>query len=55
MEARIIEAAEGMEFHRIHDGMNMGAVIFLGIDYSTGIPREDMPEYYVQVLSVEGG
>ena len=42
----IIRADEGMTFVRIHDGFEMGEEIYLGIDYSTGEPREDKPEYY---------
>ena len=41
-----ITASEGMTFVRIHDGFEMGDQIYLGIDYSTGEPREDLPEYY---------
>ena len=41
-----ITASEGMTFVRIHDGFEMGEEIYLGIDYSTGEPREDKPEYY---------
>ena len=45
-ENNIIIASEGMTFVRIHDGFEMGDEIYLGIDYSTGEPREDKPEYY---------
>jgi len=38
-------------FRRIHDGFIMGNEIILGKDYSTGIEREDLPEYYEEVLS----
>jgi hypothetical protein len=38
-------------FKRIHDGFIMGNEIVLGKDYSTGIEREDLPEYYEEVLS----
>jgi hypothetical protein len=38
-------------FRRIHDGFIMGNEIVLGKDYSTGIEREDLPEYYEEVLS----
>lgn len=38
-------------FRRIHDGFIMGKEIVLGKDYSTGIEREDLPEYYEEVLS----
>ena len=46
-----ITASEGMTFVRIHDGFEMGKEIYLGIDYSTGEPREDKPEYYEEVLT----
>ena len=45
-----ITASEGMTFVRIHDGFEMGEEIYLGIDYSTGLPRTDLPEYYREVL-----
>ena len=41
-----ITAENGYTFVRIHDGFEMGEEIYLGIDYSTGEPREDKPEYY---------
>jgi len=44
-----IIAAEGNVFRRIHDGFIMGSEIYLGIDYSTGFPREDLPEYYEEI------
>ena len=44
-----ITAKEGMTFVRIHDGFDMGDTIYLGIDYSTGEPRVDKPEYYTEV------
>ena len=46
----IITASEGMTFVRIHDGFEMGEEIYLGIDFSTGEPREDLPEYYREEL-----
>lgn len=45
----IITAEQGKTFRRIHDGFIMGNEIHLGIDYSTGEPREDLPEYYEQI------
>ena len=45
-ENNIITAESGCQFVRIHDNFEMGEVIYLGIDYSTGEPREDKPEYY---------
>jgi hypothetical protein len=44
-----ITAQEGKVFRRIHDGFVMGTEIYLGIDYSTGEPREDLPEYYEEI------
>ena len=44
-----IEAKEGFTFKRIHDGFIMGSIIYLGIDYSTGTTREDLPEYYEEI------
>jgi hypothetical protein len=43
---KTITADEGMIFRRIHDCFEMGNEIALGIDYSTGEAREDLPEYY---------
>lgn len=45
----MITADTGKVFRRIHDGFIMGSVIHLGYDYSTGVKREDLPEYYEQV------
>ena len=39
----------GKKFVRIHDGFEMGNIIYLGIDYSYGKPRADLPKYYVEV------
>jgi hypothetical protein len=44
-----ITAQQGKVFCRIHDGFIMGNEIYLGVDYSTGTPREDKPEYYEEV------
>ena len=49
IEQRIITATEGKVFRRKHDGMMMGDVINLGYDFSTGIERLDLPEYYEEV------
>ena len=46
-----LTADEGKTFIRIHDGYDMGSGIQLGIDTSTGEPREDLPEYYKEVLT----
>jgi hypothetical protein len=40
-------------FRRIHDGFIMGNEIVLGKDYSTGVEREDLPEYYEEVQDPE--
>lgn len=44
-----ITAKEGYVFRRIIDGMIFGNEIYLGIDYSTGEAREDLPEYYEEI------
>lgn len=44
-----ITAQPGKIFIRIHDGMRMGKEIALGVDYSTGTARQDLPEYYKEV------
>ena len=46
-------ADEGKTFIRIHDGYDMGNGIQLGIDMSTGVPREDKVEYYEEVDAPE--
>ena len=48
-----ITAAPGNVFCRIHDGMIFGNEIHLGIDYSTGEPREDKREYYEEIEEPE--
>ena len=45
-----LTADEGKTLIRIHDGYDMGIGIQLGIDMSTGEPREDKVEYYEEVL-----
>jgi hypothetical protein len=45
----IIRAKQNRLFKRIHDGFIMGNEIVLGKDYSTGVEREDLPEYYEEV------
>lgn len=47
-------ADEGKTFIRIHDDYDMGNGIQLGIDTSTGVPREDKPEYYEERDIPEG-
>jgi hypothetical protein len=45
----IIRAKQNRLFKRIHDGFIMGNEIVLGKDYSTGVEREDLPDYYEEV------
>lgn len=45
-----IIANTGYIFQRIHDNFMMDTEIELGMDYSTGIEREDKEEYYRQIL-----
>ena len=43
----------GKKFIRIHDGLEMGNVIYLGIDYSYDRKgRVDLPKYYVEVEDI---
>ena len=43
----------GKKFVRIHDGQEMGNVIYLGIDYSYNKKgREDLPQYYLEIDDV---
>ena len=44
-----LTADKGKTFIRIHDGYDMGRGIQLGIDISTGEPREDKAEYYEEI------
>ena len=44
-----ITSQPGKTYRRIHDGFIMGNEIYLGVDYSTGEPREDIPEYYEEI------
>ena len=44
-----ITAQQGKVFRRIIDGLIFGSEIYLGIDYSTGQPREDKAEYYEEI------
>jgi hypothetical protein len=53
MNERKITATEGMVFRRMHDQTIMGDTIYLGYDYSTGVKRLDLPEYYEQVPEPE--
>lgn len=45
----VLVAGEGMTIIRKHDNVDMGNSVYLGIDYSTGTPREDKIEYYAEV------
>ncbi len=45
----VMRADEGKVFKRKHDGFIMGTEIFLGIDYSPGTARQDLPEYYEEI------
>ncbi len=45
-----ITAENGISFQRKHDGFVMGKEIILGNDYSTGIMRVDLPEYYEEIV-----
>jgi len=47
-----ITAKEGKVFQRIHDNFIFGNEIYLGIDYSTGVAREDKVEYYQEIDEV---
>lgn len=44
-----ITAQEGKVFRRIIDGLIFRKGIYLGVDWSTGQPREDLPEYYEEI------
>lgn len=50
---KTIIASEGKIFKRLSDNRIAGTEICLGIDYSTGVPREDLPEYYEEVELTE--
>ncbi len=45
-----IYAKPGNIFVREHDGFRMGETVSLGYDYSTGVKRLDLPEYYREEL-----
>ena len=49
----IMTADEGYTFVRKIDRFEMDNTIYLGIDYSTGEPREDKPEYYDEIKITE--
>jgi hypothetical protein len=45
----IIIAESGKVFRRINDQFIMSESINLGVDFSTGAPREDKAEYYEEI------
>jgi hypothetical protein len=40
-------------FRRIHDGVLFGNEIVLGLDFSTGVERQDLAEYYEEIRNPE--
>lgn len=49
----IIIASQNNIFRRIHDGVLFGKEIVLGFDFSTGIERQDLAEYYEEIRDPE--
>lgn len=49
----VLIAGNGKVIVRRHDSMEMGERVYLGVDYSTGMPREDKPEYYEETKLAE--
>ena len=49
MKIKKITSTEGKVFRRKHDGFMFGRELHLGMDYSTGKPREDKASYYEEV------
>lgn len=49
----LIKAKYNHIFRRKHDGFLFGNEIVLGTDFSTGTPREDLPEYYEEIRDPE--
>jgi len=48
-----IKASQNNIFKRIHDEVLFGEEIVLGLDFSTGIERQDLPEYYEEIRNPE--
>ena len=48
-----MKARNGYIYRRIHDGQIMGDELILGFDYSTGVQRIDLIEYYEEVYNGE--
>jgi len=49
VEPKTIAAEDGKVFKRKHDEFIIGHEVVLGIDFSTGVEREDRAEYYEQI------
>jgi len=48
-----ITATVGFKLRRLHDQFIFGTEVVLGLDFSTGIERQDLPEYYEEILITE--
>ena len=49
----IIKAQHNNVFRRKHDGVLFGNEINLGLDFSTGVERQDLAEYYEEIRNPE--
>ena len=49
----IIIAQHNNIFKRIHDGILFSNEIVLGLDFSTGVERQDLAEYYDEIRNPE--
>jgi hypothetical protein len=49
----LIKAQNNNIFKRIHDGVLFGNEIVLGLDFSTGVERQDLAEYYEEIRNPE--
>lgn len=49
----LITAQHNNVFRRKHDGVLFGNEIVLGLDFSTGIERQDLAEYYEEIRNPE--